>query len=76
MTNSTSTKEHAMTGKNTTAERGYVRPVLWLLLVISGVANVVTSASIPNVLVGIGFGLLTMVFGTALVVHHYRHRRD
>lgn len=59
-----------------TATRGrYVRPVLWLLLVISGVANVVTSAANPNLLVGVGFGLLTLTFGTILAVHHYRHRR-
>ncbi|GAA3437226.1 hypothetical protein [Kutzneria kofuensis] len=51
------------------------RPVLWVLLVISAVGNVVTSASGQNVLIGIGFGVLTLAFGGALVAHHYRNRR-
>jgi membrane protease YdiL (CAAX protease family) len=52
------------------------RPALWVLLVISAVCNVVTSASGQNVLIGIGFGLLTLAFGAALVVDHYRSRRS
>lgn len=56
------------------ASRGYLRPVLWLLLVISVTCNVVTSAS-SLVLASIGFGVLTLSFGAALAVHHYRGRR-
>lgn len=51
------------------------RQLLWLMLAISAVCNVVTSTSNLNILVGIGCGLLTLGFATALVVHHYRHRR-
>jgi len=50
------------------------RIVLWVLLLISAVGNVVMSASGLHVLVGIGFGLLTLGFGTALVVDHRRRR--
>ncbi|QUQ65316.1 hypothetical protein [Kutzneria sp. CA-103260] len=51
------------------------RPILWFLLAVSAVANVVTSTSTLNPLIGIGFGLLTLTFGGALVTHHYRHHR-
>ena len=51
------------------------RPVLWILLITSAVANIVTSASGLHVLLGIGFGLLTLAFGAALVADHYRRRR-
>jgi hypothetical protein len=54
--------------------RGIVRPVLWVLLAISAVLNVVTSAMGTQVIVGIVFGLLTLSFAVALVVHHYRRR--
>ena len=50
------------------------RIVLWVLLLISAVGNVVTSASGLHVLIGIGFGLLTLAFGTSLVVDHRRRR--
>jgi hypothetical protein len=50
------------------------RIALWALLVISAVCNVVTSASGLHVLVGIGFGLLTLALGAALVVDHRRSR--
>ncbi|MEV6605400.1 hypothetical protein [Kutzneria sp. NPDC051319] len=52
------------------------RPVLWVLLAVSAVANVVTSASGQNVLLGIGFGLVTLALGGALVADHYRRRRQ
>jgi hypothetical protein len=59
---------------NPPTSRGYLRPLLWLLLVISATCNVVTSAS-HLVVVSIGFGVLTLSFGTALAMHHYRGRR-
>jgi hypothetical protein len=52
-----------------------IRPVLWVLLIISAVCNVVTSASGLHVLLGIGFGLLTLALGAALVADHYYRRR-
>ena len=54
--------------------REYLRPLLWLLLVISATGNVVTSAS-SLVVASIGFGVLTLSFGAALAVHRYRGRR-
>ncbi|MER5997770.1 hypothetical protein ABT120_04300 [Nonomuraea angiospora] len=52
------------------------RPVLWLLLAIFAVANMVTSTSDLNMLVGIGFGLATMACAAALIQQHYAQRRD
>jgi len=48
---------------------------LWLVLVVSLAANVVSSAIGLNVFIGSGFGLVALASGVALVVHHYRHRR-
>lgn len=57
------------------AQRGALRPVLWLLLAISAVLNIVTSNIGINIFIGIGFGLATLACAAALVVDHYRHRR-
>lgn len=55
---------------------GLLRPVLWLVLVVSAAANATVSAAGANVLAGIGFGVITLACAAALVVHHYRHRRQ
>ena len=58
------------------ASRGFTRPVLWLLLVISATCNVVTSVA-NMVVVSIALGAVTLFLGAALVIHHYyrgRHR--
>jgi len=52
-----------------------MRPLLWLVLAVSAVCNVVASALDVNVFVGVGFGLLTLSCGVALVAGHYRNRR-
>jgi hypothetical protein len=84
------TKEHTMTDPYRIADipaapqamrptgdhKGVLRPLLWVLLVISATGNVVASGAGLDVLVGVGFGLLTLTFGTALAVHHYRNRRS
>jgi hypothetical protein len=57
-----------------TVQEGTLRPVLWLVLVVGAVLNVLTSAFVDNVFVGIGFGLITLVGIVALVAHHYHHR--
>jgi hypothetical protein len=54
---------------------GIIRPLLWLALTISAVCNIVTSSMDVNILVGIGFGLLTLAFGAALFADHRRNRR-
>jgi hypothetical protein len=53
---------------------GAVRPVLWLLLIVSAAGNMVTSNAGVNIAIGIGFGLATLACAAALIVHHYRHR--
>jgi hypothetical protein len=57
------------------ARKGVVRPMLWLLLVISAAGNIVTSNTGVNVFVGAAFGLATLGLGIALGVQHYRNRR-
>ncbi|HEV7963580.1 MAG TPA: hypothetical protein VGP57_13655 [Actinoplanes sp.] len=69
MTNATEPAQHAGT------RNGLLRPVLWLVLVLSAAANAVTSTIGINPLVGIGFGLVTLGCATTLIVHHYQHRR-
>lgn len=54
---------------------GFVRPVLWLLLVVFAVANMVTSSiGGLSVFVGIGFGVAALACAVALVAHHRRRR--
>lgn len=55
--------------------RTLLRPLLWLLLIVSAAANAVTSASGLNPFVGVGFGIVTLACVAALIAHHYRHRR-
>jgi len=55
--------------------RGLLRPVLWLVLIVSAAANVVASTSGLSPLAGASFGLVTLACVAALIVHHYRHRR-
>ena len=51
-----------------------LRPILWVLLVVSAASNMVATSAGLNVLFGIGFGLLTLACVTAIVVHHYANR--
>lgn len=53
---------------------GIVRPVLWVLLVISAAGDIATSSTGVNVVVSSGFGVVTLGLGIALVVQHYRNR--
>ena len=53
---------------------GVLRPVLWLLLVISAAGNVAASSTGVNVAVSSAFGLVTLGLGTALAVQHYKRR--
>ncbi|MCP2170049.1 hypothetical protein LX83_006937 [Goodfellowiella coeruleoviolacea] len=57
------------------AGAGVLRPVLWLVLVVSAAGNAVFSSLDDTVLVGIGLGLVTLGCAVALAVHHYRRRR-
>ncbi|WP_188189385.1 hypothetical protein [Nonomuraea sp. SYSU D8015] len=51
------------------------RPALWLLLVLSGVVNLVTSLADLHILINIASGLVSLGSAAALIRHHYRHRR-
>ncbi|GGP74846.1 hypothetical protein [Saccharothrix coeruleofusca] len=52
-----------------------VRPVLWVVLLVSGVANIVTVPMDINVVVDTVLGLITLSSGAALIVDHYKRRR-
>jgi hypothetical protein len=54
---------------------GIVRPVLWLLLVISAAGDIATSTTGVNVAVSSTFEAATLGLGIALAVQHYRNRR-
>jgi hypothetical protein len=57
------------------ARGGLVRPLLWLLLVISLAADVVISSMHLSVFVELPVGLVGMACIVGLVMHHFRHRR-
>jgi len=57
------------------AGQGLLRPVLWLVLIVTAAANTASLSMSLDPLVGIGFGLAALACVAALVVHHYRHRR-
>ncbi|BCJ49401.1 hypothetical protein Asp14428_08760 [Actinoplanes sp. NBRC 14428] len=64
-----------MTNSESNQERtGALRPLLWLVLVVSAAANAVASTSGDNIFLGAAFGLVTLACATGLVVHHYRGR--
>lgn len=51
-----------------------VRSLLWVVLVISTVANGTTSTLGMNVFISIAFGLVTLATGVALVANYRRNR--
>jgi hypothetical protein len=55
--------------------RGLLRPVLWLVLIVSTAANVVTSSLGVHPLVAGSFGVVTLGCIATLIAHHYRRRR-
>lgn len=59
---------------NSTAANA-LRPTLWVLTILFGAANVTASALGLNMLLGAGFGALTLACATGLVVNHYKNRR-
>ncbi|MEE1939013.1 hypothetical protein V1L54_06215 [Streptomyces sp. TRM 70361] len=55
---------------------GPVRPVLWLLLLVSAVGSSVAASAGLGPVVGAGFGTAALGCAAALIVHHrLRHRR-
>ncbi|MEV6227414.1 hypothetical protein AB0L88_05935 [Saccharopolyspora shandongensis] len=59
----------------TTAGAVGLRLLLWLVVVIGVSGDLVVSSASLDVRIGLGFGLLTILSGIGLIVHHYRHRR-
>ncbi|GAA0907635.1 hypothetical protein Vau01_086870 [Virgisporangium aurantiacum] len=51
-----------------------LRPVLWLVLILSAAANATASAAGASAIASVGFGVITLGCAAALVVHHYRGR--
>ncbi|MEV4702809.1 hypothetical protein [Actinoplanes sp. NPDC049316] len=53
---------------------GVLRPLLWVGLVLSAVANAIASSSGNHVVIGAAFGVVTLACAAGLVVQHYRRR--
>ncbi|MDO3686050.1 hypothetical protein [Micromonospora sp. C28ISP2-4] len=64
------TAEH--TAATTTVTR--MRPLLWLVLIVSVVANVTLSGVLDNPWAGSAFGALALACGVILARNHYRNR--
>ncbi|TDD69195.1 hypothetical protein [Actinomadura rubrisoli] len=73
---STSPAPSASSGESAARPRmGIVRPVLWLLLVITAAGAMASFSEGAAVLVGAAFGIPALACGGALIVQHYRNRR-
>ncbi|MEU7844690.1 hypothetical protein AB0B39_27425 [Micromonospora sp. NPDC049114] len=53
---------------------GLLRPLLWLALFVSAAINAVLSNALDNPWIGSVFGLVALLCGAALIVHHRRNR--
>ncbi|AYF28202.1 MULTISPECIES: hypothetical protein [Micromonospora] len=51
-----------------------MRPLLWLVLIVSVAANVTLSAVLDNPWAGSAFGALALACGVTLAMNHYRNR--
>ncbi|MEU8312589.1 MULTISPECIES: hypothetical protein [unclassified Micromonospora] len=51
-----------------------MRPLLWLVLIVSVAANVTLSSLLDNPWAGSAFGALALASGVALAMNHYRNR--
>ncbi|MET0418141.1 MAG: hypothetical protein ABW022_19185 [Actinoplanes sp.] len=60
----------------TVTDRGLLRPILWVVLVLSTAANAAASSIGVHPLIGAGFGAVTLACIAVLITHHYRHRRS
>jgi hypothetical protein len=64
-----------MTETDTRPRRGALRPVLWLLLVLSAAGNAGASFGGMSVALHTAFGVVTLLCAAALIMHHVRGRR-
>lgn len=53
---------------------GLLRPLLWLVLIVSAAANMVLSSAADNPWISSAFGLVAVVCAVTLIVHHRRNR--
>ncbi|WP_422737392.1 hypothetical protein ACN263_29045 [Micromonospora sp. WMMD729] len=53
---------------------GLLRPLLWLLLLLSAATNAALTTVVGNPWIGSAFGLVAALCAGALIVHHRRHR--
>ena len=51
-----------------------MRPLLWLVLIVSVAANVTLSSLLDNPWAGSAFGALALASGVALAMKHFRNR--
>ena len=59
---------------DTDTRKSPLRPVLWLVLILSAAANATTSM-MGLTAVSAGLGVVTLASAATLIVHHYRNRR-
>ena len=59
---------------DTDTRKAALRPVLWLVLILSAAANATTSM-LGLGAVSAGLGVVALGSAAALIVHHYRNRR-
>jgi hypothetical protein len=72
MTNTmTNAKEHTMTSVQDNKSVA-VRSLLWVVLVVTLVANGTTSVMGLSPFISVGFGVVTLASGVALVAHYRR----
>ncbi|KAB1901130.1 hypothetical protein AB0F95_06375 [Micromonospora tulbaghiae] len=62
------------TAEKTAATTTRMRPLLWLVLIVSVAANVTLSSVLDNPWAGSAFGALALACGVTLAVNHYRNR--
>jgi hypothetical protein len=60
--------------EKTETSRGALRPLLWLGLILSTVANAVVSSIGGSPFVGSAFGAVALACAVTLIVHRYRTR--
>jgi hypothetical protein len=63
-----------VTNPETHESGGAIRPLLWLLLVISIAANAVINSAGVSIFLAVATGLITLACAAGLIVHHYRQR--
>jgi MFS superfamily sulfate permease-like transporter len=60
--------------ETTETSRGVLRPLLWLGLILSAVANAIFSSFGGSPFVGSAFGAVALACAVTLIVHHNRTR--